>query len=132
MLAQVERDGGNFIDLALTAAARRQREHSEGQNSQTERLGTATGTAPTPVNDDAASLAAPSIAPSVASAPPVTGGGPKRRVSLDNEVKRSQLSTHVTGTSSQSTLHARSASQLPELSLPQPINPIFTSEAEGH
>ena len=132
VLEQVEHDGGNFVELATAAAARRQREQSDGQNSHIERLGTETNVTPVPTTDDTASLTAPSIAPSVASAPPAAGGGPKRRVSLDNDVKKSLLGTHAVGPGNQATAHARSASQLPELSLPQPISPFFTSEAEGH
>ena len=124
VLDQVEREGGNFVDLAMAEVARRQREETD-TNSAHSGL---SGATLTEEDEETESLAAPSIAPSVASAPPGTGAGPS---SLSNEVTLSQLGVH-SATGSQSTLHARSASRLPELSLPQPISPIFTSEADHH
>ena len=124
VLDQVERDGSNFVDLALTEVAKRQREELDSNSAHS----ASPGVTLTEEAEETESLAAPSIAPSVASAPPAPGAGPS---SLANKAARSHLGVH-SATGSQSTLHARSASRLPELSLPQPINPIFTSEGDRH
>ena len=121
VLDQAERDGSSFVDLAMAEVARRQREESETNSV----LSALSSVALTEDKAETESLAAPSIAPSVASAPPAAGSGPS---GLANEVTRSQLGV-PSAMGSQNPLHARSASRLPELSLPQPISPIFTSEA---